>query len=79
MNLCISGKCAPPNCTQACSQFYGYANGGECGAKSGTDVGSGYCGLTFKQCICKGVKSGFTVSDGGSSGSSGGSGGEDSL
>ena len=76
MDPCINGKCAPLNCAHACSQSYGYSDGGECGAESGTDVGSHYCGLTFKQCMCKGVKTPpspeITTSSGGSGGSSGG-------
>ncbi|MDO8509790.1 MAG: CARDB domain-containing protein [bacterium] len=48
---CISGKCVYPDCDTACKVNYGYS-GGSCDAVSGKEVGSAFCGQTYKQCRC---------------------------
>lgn len=48
---CISGKCGYPDCNTACKVDYGYS-GGSCDATSGKEVGSAFCGQTYKQCRC---------------------------
>lgn len=53
---CLNNQCLFPDCDTACKEFYGYSFG-FCGADSGIDVGSAYCGHTFKQCMCSGEKS----------------------
>jgi hypothetical protein len=39
-----------PGCSQQCKKS-GYQTG-ICGGESGDDIGSAYCGQTFKQCMC---------------------------
>tara|TARA_Y100000310_G_C20423355_1_gene687750 strand:- start:78 stop:593 length:516 start_codon:yes stop_codon:yes gene_type:complete len=48
--ICASEGCMAPGCSLACKKS-GYQTG-VCGGDSGDDIGSAYCGQTFKQCMC---------------------------